>query len=449
MDYKPHAYQEVATQFILDHPYCGLFLDMGLGKSVITLTAIQALRDEYFDMEKCLVIAPKRVALETWPQEIEKWDHINLRVSMVTGSAVARRRALRKDADVYITTRDLVIWLVNELRYMWPFDTLVIDELSSFKNPSAKRFRALRKVRPHIKRVIGLTGTPKPNSYMDLWSELYLLDEGERLGRTVTSYRSTYFDAEHWGGFTSYTIRSGMDQAIQGKIKDICLSMKARDYLPLEAPTVIDRVVELPEKAQKVYKEMEREFYIGLVDGAEVSAPSAAVKAGKLLQMASGTVYDDAKVGKDVHDVKLEALKEMAELGENLLVFYAYKHEADRILAAIPQARKLETQQDIRDWNEGKIPVLLAHPASAGHGLNLQSGGHIIVWFCLTWSLELYEQANARLQRQGQTDPVMIYRLIAKDTIDEDVAKALEKKGNSQEAFLASFKARFASKVGA
>ena len=442
MRFSPHPYQEEAIRYILDHPYCGLFLDMGLGKTVSALTAIKALKDDYLESSSVLVIAPKRVATSTWPEEIGKWKHLEgLSYTMLTGSRSEREENLKKDVDIYITTRDLITWLVERLKREWFFDTVIIDELSSFKSSRAKRFKALKRVRPKMKRVIGLTGTPKPNTYMDLWSEIYLLDQGERLGKTITAYRRAFFTMQSWGGFPSYDLIPGKDEEINRKIEDICISMKARDFLDLKEPTVIDQKIRLSDSEKKQYKKLERDYILPLKD-IEITALNAAALSSKLLQLANGAVYDEGKEAVEIHRAKIEALKEKVEEGENLLVFYEFVSDKERILQHIPEAVTLEGDAEIKAWNEGKIKVLLAHPASAGHGLNLQAGGHVIVWFGLTWSLELYQQANARLHRQGQKEPVIIYRLITEGTLDEEVAKALSEKDKSQEALLQALKAR-------
>lgn len=447
MKFNAHPYQEKAIRYILDHPFCGLFLDMGLGKTVSTLTALQIIKDDYLDLNRVLIIAPKRVALDTWPQEIAKWDHIDLTYTMLTGSRREREEGLHKKTDLYITTRDLVTWLEEETRGRWPFDTVIIDELSSLKSSSAKRFKALRRVRPRMKRVIGLTGTPKPNSFLDLWPEIFLLDQGERLEKTVTKYRQKYFTMQTWGGFPKYDLIKGKDKEIGKKIKDICISMKAKDYLNLKEPMVIDQMVRLSEREEKLYRKMEKQYVLELEDK-EITAVNGAALSGKLLQLANGAIYDENKKATVIHDAKIEALKEKMEEGENLLVFYEFQSDKDRILKAIPEAVALDGSDTIRDWNAGKIKMLVAHPASAGHGLNLQQGGHVIVWFGLNWSLELYEQANARLHRQGQKDPVIIYRLLTQGTLDESVAVALSRKSQSQEALLKALKAKIKEYAG-
>ena len=448
MIYKPYHYQAYATQWIIDKKKSALFLEMGMGKSVSTLTAILELLYDYFDVAKVLVIAPLRVASTTWEDEVEKWDHLKeLRISKVLGSEKQRVAALYKKADVYIINRENVTWLVNWFDVDWPFDMVVIDELSSFKSSKAQRFKSLKKVRPFIKRLVGLTGTPAPNGLIDLWPQIYLLDGGERLGKTVTGYREKYFLPDKRNQMIVYTwkLKEGAEDTIYEKLSDICVSMKAKDYL--ELPERIDNVipVELPKKVKEQYDRLEKELILS-IEEADVLAGSAAVLANKLLQVANGAVYDEDGEVKYIHDEKLKALDELMEAasGKPVLVFYGYQHDKDRLLHHLKKLkpRLLQTDQDIKDWNQGKVQVLLAHPASAGHGLNLQTGGNIIIWFGLTWSLELYQQANARLWRQGQKQTVVIHHIIAKDTIDERVMKALEDKDVSQAALIEAVKAR-------
>lgn len=448
MKFKPYPYQEEAIRRIIEQPATGLFLDMGMGKTVITLTAIEKLMYDYFEVNKALVIAPKRVAETTWPDEVKAWDHLrNLRVSVVLGSEEKRLKALQQEADIYVINRENVVWLVETLGRRWPFDMVVIDELSSFKSPKAKRFRALRRVRPKIKRIVGLTGTPAPNGLIDLWPQIYLLDQGERLGRTVTGYRARYFEPEKMDSSRQivykWRLKPGAEKAIYRKLEDICVSMRAEDWLTL--PERIDRVipVKLPDAAYSKYQELERQMLLTYADG-DVVASTGATLAGKLLQMANGAVYDENKGVKEIHEAKLDALEDVLEAanGKPVLVFYTYQHDLDRIVARFPQARLLDTEQDIRDWNNGTIELMLAHPAAAGHGLNLQAGGHIIAWFGLPWSLELYQQANARLYRQGQTNRVVIHHLVAQGTIDEDVMVALRDKEHDQNALLKAVKWR-------
>ena len=447
MNFKPYPYQQKAIDHILSHPSSALFLDMGLGKTVCTLTAIKELIDD-FEVAKVLIIATKRVALSTWTDEAAKWEHLHgLRLSRVLGTERERRAALQVDADIYVINRENVVWLTDFLGSDWPFDMMVIDELSSFKSSSAKRFRALRRFRPRVRRVVGLTGTPASNGYMDLWAEMYLIDKGERLGKTITGYRSQYFRPGRQNGYVVYDwkLLPGADKVIQSRISDICLSMSAEDYLELPELLVNDVRVPLPEKAMKAYKKMERDKVLEILDS-EVSAFQAATLMGKLLQMANGAVYDDNGDVTELHKAKLDALGELLESaqGQPVLCFYSYKHDKARIEKAFKEyePRSLESEKDIKDWNEGRIRLLLAHPASAGHGLNLQTGGHILVWFGLPWSLELYQQANARLHRQGQTQRVIVHRILAEGTADDIVREKLERKGLTQDELLEKLKGR-------
>ena len=444
MEYKPHGYQVKATDRIKQQKHVGLFLDMGLGKTVITLTAIKELIED-FAIWKVLVIAPKRVAEDTWSREHEKWDHLSgLRISKVLGTPAQRMKALKAEADIYVIGRDNVKWLVELMGKSWPFDMVVIDELSSFKNPSAQRFKALRKVIPASDRVVGLTGTPSPNGLMDLWAEIYLLDRGERLGTTISAYREKYFRAGARNGYIVYKWEpySYSQKEIERKISDICMSMSAEDYL--ELPERIDNEIKirLSEKEMKQYNQMERDQLLRIDDETVVALNAAAVM-NKLLQMANGSVYADGGDVVRIHEKKLDALEEIIDTtGEPVLVFYSFRHDLEAIKKRIPDARELESSEDIARWNQGEIPVLLCHPASVGYGLNLQDGGHVIVWYGLTWSLELYQQANARLFRQGQQKAVIIHHLIAEGTVDEQVMRALQHKDTSQSALLAALKER-------
>ena len=447
MKFVAHEYQKYAANHIIDNPASGLFLDMGLGKTVTTLTAID---DLLFlgEANKILVIAPLRVAEDTWSTEVDKWDHLkHLKISKVLGNPKQRLQAMNKPADIYVTNRENTEWLVREYFDKWPFDMVVIDELSSFKSSKANRFRALRKVRPYFKRIVGLTGTPAPNSLIDLWPQLYLLDGGKRLGKTITSYREQYFKPGERNQYVVYkwNLKDGADKAIHDKISDICISMSAKDYLDLPERINREVVVKLPEVAEKLYKQMEKELIFEL-EGNDIVADTAAVLTNKLLQMANGAVYDENKNVQEIHNAKLEALGDIIEAanGKPVLVFYNYKHDCIRIKEYLKgyKPKELKDSEDIKLWNQGKIPVLLVHPASAGHGLNLQAGGNIIVWFGLTWSLELYQQANARLDRQGQTEHVIVHHLIAKGTVDEDVMRALSNKEINQAMLLEAVKAR-------
>lgn len=395
-----------------------------------------------------LVIAPLRVAESVWIDEAAKWDHLKpLKLSRVLGSQKQRLAALATPADIYLINRENVEWLVEHYGETWPFDMVVVDELSSFKSPKARRFKALRKVRPLVKRIVGLTGTPAPNGLIDLWPQVYLLDQGERLGKTVTGYRSRYFEPGRGDRSRrivySWDLKSGAEEAIHAKIADICVSMKAADWL--ELPERITNIVpvRLPEKAAAQYKQLERKLLLPFGEG-DVVADTAAVLSNKLLQLANGAVYDESGGVQEIHQEKLNVLEDLIEAasGKPVLVFYNYRHDLDRLLKRFPQAKTLAGAADITSWNSGRIPLLLAHPASAGHGLNLQAGGHIIVWFGLTWSLELYQQANARLDRQGQQHNVIIHHLVAENTMDEQVMQALGSKTAGQESLLAAVKAR-------
>ena len=446
MIYNPHPYQEYATNKIINQDAAGLFLEMGLGKTVATLTAIEQLLYDQFESCKVLVIAPLRVAQTTWPAEARKWDHLNhLRISLVLGTAKQRQAALQAGADIYIINRENVDWLVNEYGRDWPFDMVVIDELSSFKSSKARRFRALRKVRPMISRIVGLTGTPAPNGLIDLWPQVYLLDQGERLGKTVTGYRDRYFEPGRRNRTVIFTWdpKPGAEAAIYKKLEDLCVSMSAEDWLDMPEKIDVEVKVQLPEPARQAYLQLERDLILPFIDG-DVTADTRAILSNKLLQLANGAVYDEDRKVWGLHEVKLDALEDLVEAanGQPVLVFYAYKHDLDRIQKRLPSARELQTEKDIEDWNTGKAPIMLAHPASAGHGLNLQDGGHIIIWFGLTWSLELYQQANARLHRQGQQQRVIVHHLIAEGTIDEDVMKALAGKDSTQAALMEAIKAR-------
>lgn len=443
MEFKPHGYQKHAVRHLIEKPAAALFLDMGLGKTAITLTALNTLMFDYFEVSKPLIVAPKRVAESTWDREAEKWDHLkHLRFSKILGTQRQRLKALDADADVYVINRENVEWLVTHYGRKWPFDMLIIDELSSFKSSASRRFRALKKVRPLIKRVVGLTGTPAPNGLIDLWPQIYLLDRGERLGQTITGYRTRYFIPGRRRDHIVFEWIPVSEEAIYKKISDICISMKAADWL--EMPERIDRTVKvtLPAKAKAAYKQLEREYLLPFSDG-DITASTAAVLTGKLLQLANGAVYDEDSKVREIHDAKLEALADVIEAanGRPVLVFYTYRHDLERIRRRFT-VRTLDSPKDIDDWNAGRIPILLTHPASAGHGLNLQAGGNIIVWFGLPHSLELYEQANARLHRQGQKNKVIIHHLVTEQTIDENVMRALARKSITQNDLMRAVKAR-------
>ena len=444
MKYKPHNYQAFASEFILEHPVCCLMLDMGLGKTVITLTALWELVMDRFDVSRILIIAPKRVAEDTWPKEIAKWEHLSgLSFSLVLGSRADREEALRKRAFIYIINRENVAWLVEN--YRWDFDMVVIDELSSFKSNKAERFKAMKRIRPKVSRIIGLTGTPAPNSLLDLWPQMYLLDMGQRLGRFIGGFRDRFFvpDKRNREIIYSYKPREGAEDAIYSLVSDICISMKAVDYLDM--PERIDNRIEvvMSAKEQKLYDDFQRDMVLA-IEGEELDAVNAAALSNKLLQMANGAVYGDDRKVLPIHDRKLDALEDLVEAanGKPLLVAYWYKHDLQRIQARFKNARCIDTSKDIDDWNAGKIPLALIHPASAGHGLNLQEGGCTIVWFGLTWSLELYQQLNARLWRQGQKHTVVIHHIVTKGTHDEDVMRALGNKDMRQSALIEAVRAR-------
>lgn len=401
-----------------------------------------------FEVSKVLVVAPLRVAEDTWTKESAKWDHLQeLRVVRVLGSQAQRIRALETDADIYCINRENIPWLVKYYGTDWPFDGVVLDELSSFKSPSSKRFKAMRKVRPLIKHIVGLTGTPSPNGLIDLWAQIYLLDQGKRLGRTLTEYRNRYFNPGRRNGYVVYdwVPKDGAEDEIYRRISDICISMKACDYLKLPERVDVVRAVKLDDEAQAAYTEMEKEAVLELGPNEIVDAGTAAVVSNKLLQIANGAVYDENGKNHIIHESKLDTLEDVIEAvnGRPVLVFYAYQHDLERIMQRFPQARKLEGSAEIDAWNRGEIPILLAHPAGAGHGLNLQAGGNHIVWFGLTWSLELYQQANARIYRQGvKGERVTITHLVAEGTIDEDVMRVLDGKATRQDALLEAVKAR-------
>ena len=448
-----HAYQKACVQHIIANPYCGLFIDMGLGKTATTLTAIYDLLYDYCDISTVLVIAPKRVAESVWQEEAQKWEHLkNLRFSKIIGSAKQRAAAIADvKADIYIISRDNIAWLCALYGGgRLPFDMIVIDELSSFKSYKAERFKALRAARPYLKRLVGLTGTPAPNGLIDLWPQIYLMDRGERLEKTVTRYREKYFRPGQTNGHVvySYRLADGSENLIHKKIEDICISMKADDFLEMPVRTNNFIQLKMPDDLKKQYDDFEKNKILSLFapEQAEVNAVNAAALSNKLLQFANGAVYDDDKNIFPVHDIKLEALKDIIEdaNGQSVLVAWTYQFDRDRIKEYLKKykPRELKNNQDIIDWNAGKIQVMLAHPASAGHGLNLQAGGNIIVWFGQTWSLELYQQFNARLYRQGQQNRVIINHLILQGTHDEDVIKALSAKDKKQNALMDSIKAK-------
>lgn len=448
--FTPHNYQQYAISRIIDTPKIGMFLDMGLGKTAVTLTALHELKYHRFCVNKTLVIAPKKVAESTWTNEQQKWRHLEmLRMSVVTGDAKKRIKALNTPADVYLINRENTQWIVNYYGHDWPFDVVVLDESSSFKNPQSKRFKALKTMLPRISRIIELSGTPSSNGLMDLWAQLYLLDNGARLGRTLSVYREMFFDPDKRSRtqIFSYAPKAGADKAIYGLIGDICISMKSEDYLDLPALIYDDIPVQLDDKAQKAYDQMERDMLLE-VDEDTVQANTAAVLSGKLLQLCNGAIYNEDGVALPVHDCKLEVLLETIEQlnGQHAVVYYHFAHDRERIIAALAGSgltvRVYNDKHDEDDWNAGAIDILLAQPASCGYGLNLQDGGHHVIWFGMTWSLEEYQQANKRLHRQGQPYPVIIHRLLVKGGVDEDAAASLESKDATQESLLRAIKAR-------
>ncbi|HIC0401569.1 TPA: SNF2-related protein [Streptococcus agalactiae] len=445
MRYYPHDYQRYATDFIINNPISAVLLEMGLGKSVISLSAINELMLDYFDVSRTLVIAPLRVAISTWPDEIKKWDHLKyLSYSVVTGSEKERLDALKKPAHIYVINRENVDWLITKSGFKWTFDMVVIDELSSFKSYQAKRFKSLLKARPKVKRIVGLTGTPSSNGLMDLWAEFRLLDMGERLGRYITHYRQNFFipDKRNQQIIFSYKPKDGAEKVIYQLISDITISMKSKDFLKMPECIMNEVVVSLSEKEQKLYDSLKKDMVLSIEDE-EIDAINAAALSSKLLQMANGAVYNDKKESIVIHDRKLDALEDLIEgaNGKPVLVAYWFKHDLTRIKERF-DVREIKTGKDITDWNEGKIPIAVIHPASAGHGLNLQLGGSTLIWVSLTWSLELYQQTNARLYRQGQKDTVVIHHIVSEGTIDEDVMKALKAKEKMQDALIDSVKAR-------
>ena len=442
--FNARPYQTLAIKKIIENPAVCLMLDMGMGKTVATLTAIQELIYNRFEVQKVLVIAPLRVAETTWLDECATWEHLDLKIVPVLGALNKRISALKTNADVYVINRENVSWLADYYGKDFPFDMVVIDESSSFKNSQSKRFKSLRKVRPLIKRVVELTGTPAPNSLMDLWSQIFLLDRGERLGRTIGEYRRKYFDEGMKSGHIVYNwnLKKGADKVIHKKIADLCVSMKSEDYLTL--PPVINNFVKIPldNAVQKLYLQFTKEL-VAEIDGQDLVASTAAVLANKLLQFANGAVYDSDDNVAEIHSAKLDALAEIREtVNQSLLIFYWFKHDLARLQEKFPDAVTLKSADDIKKWNAGKISMLLVHPASAGHGLNLQYGGNVIIWFSLTWSLELYQQANKRLHRIGQEKPVVIHHLIAQNTIDENVVRVLSDKNARQNDLLNALKQR-------
>lgn len=451
MIYRPHDYQKFEINFILEHPIAAIFLDMGMGKSSITLTAIMEPMYDRFEVSKVLIVAPLRVCKYTWPQEIVKWEHLSgLKFSLATGTAAERKMALKADADIYIINRENIPWLIDESGIPFDYDMVVIDELSSFKNHQSKRFKAFMKVRPWVKRIVGPTGTPSSNGLMDLYAEFKMLDMGERLGRFISQYRNAYFRPGRTNGMIvyNYVPLPGADKQIYEKISDITISMKGTDYL--EMPELVNSRYEvyMDEQEAELYDGMEKELVLAL-PGGEITAANAAVLSGKLLQMSNGAIYSDDESVYSIHDRKLDALEDIIEAanGRSILIAYWFQHDLDRIEKRLSDKKigfeKLDSDGSIARWNKGEIPVALIHPASAGHGLNLQDGGNFLVWFGLTWSLELYQQTVARLWRQGQqSGTVVVQHIITAGTIDEDVMDALEHKEVTQSRLIAAVKAK-------
>ena len=453
MQFKPKQHQIIAMDFLRKHSHCALFLDMGLGKTVTSLVVAKELLDDFL-IDKVLVIAPKRVAEDTWSRECAKWDELSsLRVSKILGSAKQRQAALEKPADIYVINRENTQWLVETLGGSWPFGLVIIDELSSFKSPQAKRFRMLRRVIGQSEYVWGLTGTPASNGYMDLWAEIFLLDKGAALGRTITAYRNSYFYAGAHKGYIVYDwrLKAGAKQQIDKKLAPFCLSMSKEDWLQLPPILYNEIRVKMSPAERKVYDAFERDKVLPILEGkvsgldemdSAVVGDTAAVMSNKLLQMANGAVYDSEEGVFHLHDRKLDALEELVDTsnGQPILVFYSYKHDLKRIQERFPDAVLLKGSEDISAWNEGKIPMLLCHPASAGYGINLQDGSNIIVWFGLPWSLENYQQANSRLHRQGQDKPVIVHHIVCENTLDSRVLQALQSKDATQKSLLNALK---------
>ena len=439
MNFTPYQHQQAGIDWVIERPACALLWGMGTGKTVTTLTAVDRLLFDYLEDGPILVIAPKRVAENTWSKETAKWEHLqHLRIAKVMGTEKQRKEALLTDSDIYVINRENVVWLVDEVGKDWPFPIVVVDELSSFKSAQAKRWKALRRVRGRIRRLIGLTGTPRPNGIEDLWPEVYLLDQGERLGRTITAFRARYLTPEKMNGHIVYSYRpkEGAEAEVYDRIGDLCMSIRKEDVLSLPGQIYEDIELEAPPGLLRQYKQFERDKVLeSLNEEGDIIAGTAAALTNKLLQFANGAIYDTEGAVHHIHDIKLDALEEMLEEagGDPVLVLYAYKHDRDRIRERIT-CRELDTSEDIDAWNRGEIPVALAHPASIGHGLNLQEGGHIIIWYGPTWSLELYQQANERLNRPGQRNVCRIYHLILKGTHDERVLVALKNKDKGQAA---------------
>ena len=445
MRYVAHNYQNYAKDFILAHKVSALFLDCGLGKTITTLTAINELMYDSFEISKVLIIAPLRVAQSTWKEEIEKWDHLNLlRYSIAVGDEKERLKALKQNSDIYIINRENVDWLVTKSGIDFNFGMLVIDELSSFKSHTSKRFKSLLKIRPYFERVVGLTGTPSSNGLMDLWAEFRVLDLGERLGRYITHYRNEYFlpDKRNGAVIFSYKPQPNAEERIYRRLADMTISMKSTEYLKMPELILNELEINLDEEDQTKYKKFKKEMVMTIQEK-EIDAINAASLSNKLIQLANGSIYDEAKNFYEIHNKKLDKLEEIIESanGKPVLIAYWFKADKERIEKRF-KVREIKTADDIKQWNKGMIDLALIHPASAGHGLNLQSGGSTLVWFSLTWSLELYQQTNARLYRQGQKDTVVIHHLITKNTIDEDIMKSLKRKDKTQEALMRAVKAR-------
>jgi SNF2 family DNA or RNA helicase len=442
-------YQINNKDHIIDHPFCGLFIGMGLGKTISSLMAVDTLIYETFEVKKVLVIAPKRVANSVWPDEIKNWAQVNhLKISVIAGTEKQRTQALQVKADIYAIGRDNTVWLCNYYGSNLPFEMLIIDESSSFKNNKSLRFKALKLAIASFDRVVLLTGTPAPNTLIDLWAQIYLLDRGERLGKFITHYRNEYFKPNQQNGSIVYNYKlkeKSYEQKIYDKISDICISMKSEDYLELPSVIINDIKVQFPPDLQKKYDDFEQEQVLELIDK-DITAVNAAALSNKLLQFANGAIYDEERGVHHIHDHKIDACKELIEAaqGQNVLIAWAYQHDRDRLLTGLKSYKpvQMQTKKDQDDWNSGKIQVMLMHPASGGHGLNLQFGGHIIIWFGLTWSLELYQQLNARLPRPGQLERVIINRIIAHDTEDQEVVKALARKDKGQNGLMAALKAK-------
>lgn len=451
MHYEPHPYQAYAKDFLLRTPFSALWLDMGLGKTIITLTAIQELLYDRFEVQKVLIIAPKKVAESTWQREIKKWDHLRtLTCSTILGSEKKRIRAINAPASVYIINRENVCWLIENYKYNWPFDMVVIDEASSFKNHQAKRFKALRMIRPKLRRLVELTGTPSPNGLIDLWAQIYLLDQGQRLGKGIGYFREHWFlpDKRNREQIFTYKPKEGAAVDIKDALSDVVISMKSEDYLTLPDVINIDVPVILTPEARKSYDDIEQTMLLQVDEETVIEATTRTSLYSKLLQLANGAVYDENHTAIEVHDCKLEALRELVESlnGQHALIFYSFRHDIPRIYAALKSLglniEEYKGPQQEEDWNAGKIDILLTHPASTAYGLNLQYGGHHIIWFGKNTSLELTQQANKRLHRQGQKEPVIIHNLIVENSSEEDVVKSLADKYDVEMALINSLKVR-------